>query len=230
MRAEACPGPTSWAFYLDTSDSARTDQDMSIHLYLRARMAKLRTVEKALLKEMAMIADEAGERIYPSVATLAAYLGVSRRTVQNALRSLQRGGWIAAAGSKRGGAGFTTCYRINLEALPASAQELHPSPEKGAADARGSASPAKKGAARAQMGAARTPNRLERQNRQETDGYPFSKMLVRALRRRKTMGGQCAIEAEEELKRLGFTLVAPKPGSPEAEAEECRIEEMMSRA
>lgn len=203
---------------------------MSIHLYLRARMAKLRTVEKALLKEMAMIADEAGERIYPSVATLAAYLGVSKRTVQNALRSLQRGGWIAPAGSKRGGAGFTTCYRIQVDALPERAQDLHPSPEKGAADAREGAVHARKGAAIAQKGAASAPNRLERQNRQETDGYPFSKMLVRALRRRTTMGGQGAIEAGEDLERLGFALVAPEPGSAEAEAEERRIEEMMSRS
>lgn len=71
---------------------------------------------------VADFADDAGERIFPSVATLAAKVRLSERSVQYLLRKLQTMGWLELV-SKGGGRSRTCLYRIPVARL----QRLHPS-------------------------------------------------------------------------------------------------------
>lgn len=82
----------------------------------------LRHSTKAVLKEMAWFADDVGENIWPSVQTLANRTGLSRKGVQKLLRELEQVGAIQALGSRLGGRGRTTRYRIDFRWLQASAK------------------------------------------------------------------------------------------------------------
>lgn len=76
-----------------------------------------------LLLELALAdyASDDGERIYPSVATLASKVHLSERSIQYLLRKLEKMGWLEVA--SRGGGRSRTCrYRIPVVKL----QRLHP--------------------------------------------------------------------------------------------------------
>jgi hypothetical protein len=85
----------------------------------------IRRTAKALLKELAWFADDGGNNIWPSVTTLAERTGLARRTVQKRLRALEQIGAIDALGSRLGGRGRTTKYRINLRWLEDNTKTAH---------------------------------------------------------------------------------------------------------
>ena len=86
---------------------------------------QLRPAAKAVLKELAWFADDAGENIWPSVQTLADRTGLSRRAVQQLLRKLEEAGAIQALGSRLGGRHRTTRYRMDFGWLEASAKTVN---------------------------------------------------------------------------------------------------------
>lgn len=68
--------------------------------------------QKLLLLAIADHADDLGGNAYPSVPRLAERCSVSERTVQYALRKLERDGWIAV--QRRATRHQPTCYRVDL--------------------------------------------------------------------------------------------------------------------
>jgi hypothetical protein len=141
---------------------------MSVPLYLRARDCNgLSPTDKAVLKEMAFIADEQGGNVYPKVETLALYLGLGERTVQKALRSLEEKMRIRRIGSGKGGRDLSTRYQILLDQLPESKKVnvVHPlESEKGESSPQNGEPGAEKGARGSQKGERGAPERLERLN------------------------------------------------------------------
>lgn len=78
--------------------------------------------ELLLMLALADWADDDGNRIYPSVATLAKKVRQSERNVQRLLRKLVKSRLLEVVGSERGGSGRTTHYRIPVERVTS----LHP--------------------------------------------------------------------------------------------------------
>ena len=84
---------------------------------------------------LALHGDAAGHNIYPSVRTLAAEVGWTRRAVQGGLRDLERlhvlrrmtagRGYASADRNPRGG--HSTVYALCVEALREGRTQLHPS-------------------------------------------------------------------------------------------------------
>ena len=85
---------------------------MSKAAYNVACKALLPAPEKAVLKELAWFANDAGENTWPSVRYQAERTGFSRRGVQKILRRLEGKGAIEAIGSRLGGRHRTTRYRL----------------------------------------------------------------------------------------------------------------------
>lgn len=69
--------------------------------------------QKLLLLAIADHADDAGFNAYPSIARLAERCTISERTVQRALRALEKDGWIAV--QRRATRYQPTCYRVSLD-------------------------------------------------------------------------------------------------------------------
>ncbi len=101
---------------------------------MRSTLANLRRILesdlvpslKPLAIALALHGDAEGQGIYPSVRTLAAWLGRTRRAVQYGLRDLERlkiirprakGGYGSAHRNPRGG--YTTVYLFSFDHLPA---------------------------------------------------------------------------------------------------------------
>ena len=106
---------------------------------------------KAVLLRLASHAHDEGGNAYPSVPSLAAASGMSRRTAATALRDLEQLGAIILIGSGAGGRSATRHYQIDLKRL----QELQPNkaaspatfrPEKAANSAQKAAKIAQKAA------------------------------------------------------------------------------------
>lgn len=81
---------------------------------------------KLLALALALHGDSRGANIYPSVRTLANWLGRKRRSVQMALRKLESDGLLQRVNPGLGLAGkpnpagkYTTVYRLCLDRLPA---------------------------------------------------------------------------------------------------------------
>jgi len=72
--------------------------------------------ELLLALALADIADDKGERIYPSVSTLATKTRQDRRTVQRQLSKFRDSGWLIPKGSIKGGR-TSTHYCINPDWL-----------------------------------------------------------------------------------------------------------------
>ena len=89
---------------------------------------------KPLAIALALHGDEAAQVLYPSVRTLAAWLGRDRRTVQRGLRALEQlavirplttGGYGSADRNPRGGT--TTVYAFQFDHLPEGRHQRRPS-------------------------------------------------------------------------------------------------------
>jgi hypothetical protein len=93
--------------------------------YQAACGCNLRHPAKAVLKEMAWFADDAGQNIWPSVTTLSHRTGMSRRGVQKQLRALEQVGAIRTLGSRLGGRRKTTRYSIDLGWMEANAERAN---------------------------------------------------------------------------------------------------------
>ncbi len=124
---------------------------MSIRVISVVWKARLPKTKKLVLLRLADSASDDGGQAYPSVDTMAAECGLSRRTVQLVLRRLEADALITPGGSTKGGRGRTTVYQIDLERL----QELRPKDEETAHVPRGLRQ--QKGAAPAGKGAAPAP-------------------------------------------------------------------------
>lgn len=70
--------------------------------------------EMLLLLALADHANDAGDRIYPSVETMAAKTRLSERTVQYLLRRIEERGWLEMV-ERGGGRGHAARYRIPVE-------------------------------------------------------------------------------------------------------------------
>lgn len=154
---------------------------MSISLYLRARILVLRHPVKAVLKELAFMANDQGTEIYPSVATIARFVGLSERAVQKALRELERAMIAVPMNANRGGAhGRTNAYALDLTKLPplsTGVNGVHPSDlHTGERDAPRVNSKRPRVNESAATGEQRAPNRLERPERPEKDGEQLPPM------------------------------------------------------
>jgi hypothetical protein len=80
--------------------------------------------ERLLAFVLADFAHPAGDRIYPSVATLATRTMQSTRTVQRCLVGMVASGWLEVVMYGAGGRGNTTEYRISAAWLDAAAMEI----------------------------------------------------------------------------------------------------------
>ena len=87
---------------------------MSKNLITKACACHLRPALKAVLKELAWFGDDEGNNIFPSVRTLVDRTSLTRKGVQKLLRELERIGAIDTLGSRLGGRGRSTLYRINV--------------------------------------------------------------------------------------------------------------------
>lgn len=72
---------------------------------------------KAVAKELAWYANDAGEDVFPAVETVASRTGYERRTVQKAFRRLEHIQLIFAVSDRRGGRGRATEYNFNMVLL-----------------------------------------------------------------------------------------------------------------
>lgn len=75
-------------------------------------------LHKMVLLALAEYADPDGEQAGPSVARLEFMTGYEERAIRRTLSNLIDHGFIAVTGSRTGGRGSVTEYRINLSALP----------------------------------------------------------------------------------------------------------------
>ena len=91
---------------------------MSVPLYRRAREASLRAPLKAVLKELAFVAYDDGTCPAYSVATIAAWTGLSRRSVGLLVDELMSSGYLTRITGLRRGRGLPAQYRIVAERLP----------------------------------------------------------------------------------------------------------------
>jgi hypothetical protein len=103
--------------------SVAAGSELSKAAYQLACQVRLRPTAKAVLKELGWFADDKGERIWPSVRTLTERTGLGRRGVQKSLRELETEGAIEALGSRLGGRGRTTRYRMVLAWFEAASKE-----------------------------------------------------------------------------------------------------------
>lgn len=87
---------------------------MSVRVWSLCWKVHLPGIPKLVLLRLADFANESGGSIYPAVSTVADDCGISSRTVQNALRTLEEAGVLVAIKTSRGGRGCTTSYRIDL--------------------------------------------------------------------------------------------------------------------
>ena len=69
--------------------------------------------ELILALSLADIADDSGDRIYPSISYLADKTRQSDRQVQRQLKAFRKKGWLQCKKVSTGGSGKTTRYRIN---------------------------------------------------------------------------------------------------------------------
>lgn len=77
-------------------------------------------VEKAVARDLADYADDSGGKAFPSVETIMANLQLTRRPIQNALKSLRERG-VLKVERQGGGRNLATRYRLDLaviESLP----------------------------------------------------------------------------------------------------------------
>ena len=79
---------------------------------------------------IADIANDEGDRIYPSVNLLAEKTRQARRTIQYQLRTMEESGWLELVSHEGGGRGQARHYRIPVERIPQGTegrvQKLHP--------------------------------------------------------------------------------------------------------
>lgn len=87
---------------------------MSVKVWSLCWKVPLPGIPKLVLLRLADFANESGGSIYPAVSTVAEDCGISSRTVQNALRTLEESGVLVSLKASRGGRGCTTSYRIDL--------------------------------------------------------------------------------------------------------------------
>ena len=93
---------------------------MSIALMSRVMDAPLgNSTDKLVLLVLADYANNDGENVFPSIATVARRCDLSDRTVQLSLKRMAGKKWISAAGQVRVSNGTVTRYRIHAKNLPA---------------------------------------------------------------------------------------------------------------
>lgn len=85
---------------------------MSLQAVRAVRQCGARGNDRLVLYELAERANSETGEAFPSVDTLAADAGLSRRTVQRSLRSLETDGYIEARGGGQGGRARTTRYLV----------------------------------------------------------------------------------------------------------------------
>ncbi|GEM_PF-1405235 len=79
--------------------------------------ARLPVIQKTVLLRLADRADDSGGKIFPAVATTAEDCGMSERAARDALRYLEQIQILVCTGSRKGGRGRATEYRIDLQRL-----------------------------------------------------------------------------------------------------------------
>lgn len=90
---------------------------MSIKLMSLVWDSPLPMTEKFVALALADFADDEGNRIYPSVKTLAVKVGKSERAIQYNLRRLISRGILEAVSGENGGRGNTVHYRMHADRL-----------------------------------------------------------------------------------------------------------------
>ncbi|HSF93645.1 MAG TPA: helix-turn-helix domain-containing protein [Thermohalobaculum sp.] len=104
---------------------------MSISVMTEVGRLRLAARPKLVLLKLADCADDDGGNAYPSVATIAAYAGAGRRSVQRILAAYVLLGVLVIESNEAGGAGRTRRYRIDLKR----ARSVIPVNARGAEDA-----------------------------------------------------------------------------------------------
>jgi hypothetical protein len=88
---------------------------MSVKVSALCWQIPLPIADKLVLLRLADYADNDGGKIFPSVATVAHFCGVSERAVQYILKKLTDDGLLFVVGNATGGRGKTRHYAIDLE-------------------------------------------------------------------------------------------------------------------
>jgi hypothetical protein len=88
---------------------------MSVKVTALCWQIPLPIADKLVLLRLADYADNDGGKIFPSVATVAHFCGVSPRAVQYILKKLTDDGLLFVVGNATGGRGKTRHYAIDLE-------------------------------------------------------------------------------------------------------------------
>jgi hypothetical protein len=88
---------------------------MSVKVSALCWQVPLQSLEKLVLLRLADYADDDGGNIYPSIATIAHFCGMSPRAVQYILKKFMGEGLVLIVGNETGGRGRTRHYCIDLE-------------------------------------------------------------------------------------------------------------------
>jgi helix-turn-helix protein len=88
---------------------------MSVRLMVRVFDLDLSSTEKLVLLAMTDHASPDGSGCYPSIDTLAKKTSLSPRSVQGAIRSMEKAGFLLRIGKAKGGRRVTTEYSIDLD-------------------------------------------------------------------------------------------------------------------
>lgn len=88
---------------------------MSVKVSALCWQIPLPIADKLVLLRLADYADDHGGNIYPSVATIAHFCGISERAVQYILKRLTTDGLIFVLGNEGGGRGKARTYCIDLD-------------------------------------------------------------------------------------------------------------------
>ena len=99
---------------------------MSIKLMSLVWDSELPTDEKFVALALADFADDDGNRIYPSVSTIARKVGKSERQVQRTLSKLKRSRLLTPVSGEAGGRGNTVHYHMDVNRLGGKGVNMSP--------------------------------------------------------------------------------------------------------
>ena len=91
---------------------------MSFRVADAVRNSALRPHLRFTALVLADFANDEGNSIYPRIETICRLTGKQRRAIQNNLGDLIEMGVLTVRGSRKGGSGKSTHYRLNVNALP----------------------------------------------------------------------------------------------------------------
>ncbi len=185
---------------IDVNRAMSEVEAVSKDVYNAACRCQLRPAVKAVLQQLAWFANENGENSFPKVLTIAGRTSLTRRGVQKVLRELESQGIITGSGSRLGGSGHSTHYRINLGCLfelSQSANGVRPSHQK-----KGESHDTQRANIMPENGEQPSP---EQNNNEKEKATPYEVQALQARIRKTAKGmGMHTMTYQEEKERRAY--------------------------